>query len=156
LAHKLHLLQSEASTFTLNKLIRLNKEYIAPNGQIIVQKGRLDITNKNKNTTKIIILITNNRPTRVLIAEDNNIKGTPASNAPCGQSLQNQGARVRRGIKIINPKRHKYFVILICLGILILKDFILYNKSCKNPNGHIHPQVSLPNNILIIPKYPTI
>lgn len=107
--HILQLALTLSSTVMRNTETRLNNPSIAPRGQTARQKGRLMKTNKPKKTTRITTLTQKNQkmvgnigsPDRGL-AGFHRMKGIPASKFPWGQSLQNQGSWVKKGM--INTK----------------------------------------------------
>jgi len=85
-------------------LMRLKREKMAPNGQITLQKGRLERMEKTTTRRRMASFTKKSSPTMRRISGFMVTHGIPAMRVPTGQSLENQGAKVIKGMMSTSPR----------------------------------------------------
>src|SRR5512140_1842170 len=103
--HLPHRVQVSASQASCRKLDLLNREKIAPRGQIARQKGRLTIVAVVTKKRRIAILTQNSEWTIERMPAFIVTHGRPPISVPTGHSFENQLSRVSQGMTNTSPAR---------------------------------------------------
>ena len=103
--HFPHRVQVSGSQASCRKLDLLNREKIAPRGQIARQKGRLTIVDVVTKKRRIAILTQNSDRTIERMPAFIVTHGRPPISVPTGHSFENQLSRVSQGMTNTSPAR---------------------------------------------------